>query len=505
MSYNKQIKGIHLKSLLEHHYGFVNPDIPDHIERWGGISVGTVNSNYWVEMLMPVGAPPDDGRRRLLITFIESGGADSVPIKDLDYYTSLTHHIASHSQEIYTIQDNEKILKWMKNKMSEFKGPTPPNSPDSNNEGLNLLFETLNPEKTTILREKFMEFKRNEDINPVRFRVPKPFFSQGENPEFKSGSLYPKFTYKLIEHEGMMSHKEYKALTDVNEKTQHVIVTPFIYGVSPDILIKSQNPLQHLEGLSPENYFEKEKPHRVESNPEYKPLRVCYRVGQALAAFHSTTEEGRGFSLTLDNRMGVDKWKNLLSEVEAQKTNLVKSTGNKDLFDEISTRVNSAIAKWKKIEKDLPKGNLHGDLFPDNVIIAGLTSDKKVRGNLNVGIIDPWGASTDSLLFDVGICIAAWCTTKGGKLLKENAQAFLSGYDSVRERTPLEKRNTLLAAQVGATRFALTRAHMHIQPRDPNQEIELRSPKEFLIKAKLFSTLAFKDKNILEPTHNFDG
>ena len=79
---------------------------------------------------------------------------------------------------------------------------------------------------------------------------------------------------------------------------------------------------------------------------------------------------------------------------------------------------------------DLPQGVIHADLFPDNVFFLG---DKLS------GLIDFYFACTDTLAYDVAICLNAWCfepdhsynVTKGRALLDALHQgAFAVGETS---------------------------------------------------------------------------
>ena len=75
----------------------------------------------------------------------------------------------------------------------------------------------------------------------------------------------------------------------------------------------------------------------------------------------------------------------------------------------------------KSWPRDLPDGVIHADLFPDNVFFLG---------DRLSGLIDFYFACTDTLAYDVAVCLNAWCfepdhsynVTKGRALLKAYAQ-----------------------------------------------------------------------------------
>ena len=63
----------------------------------------------------------------------------------------------------------------------------------------------------------------------------------------------------------------------------------------------------------------------------------------------------------------------------------------------IETELDHLEKSWPR---DLPQGVIHADLFPDNVFFLG---DKLS------GLIDFYFACTDTLAYDVAICLNAWC------------------------------------------------------------------------------------------------
>ena len=73
---------------------------------------------------------------------------------------------------------------------------------------------------------------------------------------------------------------------------------------------------------------------------------------------------------------------------------------------------------------DLPRGFIHGDLFPDNVFFI---NDKIT------GVIDFYFSCTDILTYDLAIAINAWCFDKKNNFQDKKYQALLKGYNSKRK------------------------------------------------------------------------
>ena len=98
--------------------------------------------------------------------------------------------------------------------------------------------------------------------------------------------------------------------------------------------------------------------------------------------------------------------------------------------------------------KDLPHGNIHADLFPDNVFFIG----DEVSG-----VIDFYFACTDALGYDLAVCLNAWCFEPDGAFNLTKGQALLSGYAGVRALTSAEIEALPLLSRGAALRFLLTR------------------------------------------------
>ncbi len=449
MAFNRKVEGAHIIEILKELYGFNfpptedRPGVPRNVDGWEGIAEGTVNGNYLVEMLMPRGDAPDNGNRRLVITFLEDGGVDAVPRQDIDFYMSLLSHIRHNCLSI-----------------------------------------------------------NDDDGRQVRFRVPAPYRANSEHPD-KLGPLWVDYTYTPLDND--ISMTEYRRMRESGEyatETKPIIVSPFINGAPASHALDGQEPKMFLKGKTVDEFWENGRSHREPQNPDFFPLKVCYSFGRALAAFHLAAMDFPGEKK--ENRMGVDKWLDILSGVEEHAQKVDKHVGKEGFVkDRLSHHIHALVEQWEKDAKGLPKGFIHGDPFPDNVLMTGIANhlgkmDKKVRGTIDVGIIDPWAACYDTLLLDIGIVLGSWATTKDGKIIPENAKAFLAGYDKVRQRSPEEIRLTSLAAEVGSARFALTRANMRIDL-DPDMTIKLRDPSEMLDRANNFKRLEMAHPNALEP------
>jgi homoserine kinase type II len=93
-------------------------------------------------------------------------------------------------------------------------------------------------------------------------------------------------------------------------------------------------------------------------------------------------------------------------------------------------------------------GLIHQDLFPDNVMVDE-------HGQL-VAILDFEQATWGALVYDLIVCINAWCWD-GTRIHQPAAQALIAAYEAVRPLEPSERRRLVDEARLGSARFAITR------------------------------------------------
>ena len=165
--------------------------------------------------------------------------------------------------------------------------------------------------------------------------------------------------------------------------------------------------------------------------------RHCAAVGKALAGLHVA---GRGFGLTRANGLGLSAWRPLFERFEARADEIVPG-----LAATIRAELDVLEARWPA---GLEPGIIHADLFPDNVFFLG---------NHLSGLIDFYFACTDTLAYDVAICLNAWCFEPDGAFNRTKGQAMIAGYEKVRCLLPEEVEALPTLARGAALRFMLTR------------------------------------------------
>ena len=119
----------------------------------------------------------------------------------------------------------------------------------------------------------------------------------------------------------------------------------------------------------------------------------------------------------------------------------------------------------------LPRGPIHADLFRDNVMFDDTAGSDRL-----CGFFDFYFAGTDTLLFDVAVCINDWCADLDtGALDEPRAAAFVRAYTHERALTHGELRAFPALLRAAALRFWISRLwdwHLPrdaalLQPKDP--------------------------------------
>jgi len=181
----------------------------------------------------------------------------------------------------------------------------------------------------------------------------------------------------------------------------------------------------------------------------------CAGLGRALAELHLA---GADFRMTRPNALSVAGWRQLYDAAKGRADGVQGG-----LAAAIAAELELLAKSWPR---DLPQGVIHADLFPDNVFFLG---------DRLSGLIDFYFACTDTLAYDVAICLNAWCFESDHSYNVTKGRALLTAYAAKRALSAAERTALPLLARGAAMRFLLTRlvdwlevpAGALVRPKDP--------------------------------------
>ncbi len=184
-------------------------------------------------------------------------------------------------------------------------------------------------------------------------------------------------------------------------------------------------------------------------------VRHCAAVGKMLAVLH---DEAADYPASRPNALSPTGWRTWLDRsgdaADALKPGLTAF---------MRAELEALARQWPT---DLPRGVIHGDLFPDNVFFDG---------DRLSGVIDFYFAANDILAFDLAVCINAWCFDDHDHLRIDRSAALLAGYSEVRPLQREEIHALPLLCRGAAMRFFVTRLYdwshtpgsAQVTPKDP--------------------------------------
>jgi len=162
-------------------------------------------------------------------------------------------------------------------------------------------------------------------------------------------------------------------------------------------------------------------------------------AGAAMARMHVALED---FAPDRPNSMGCAEWRPLLERCGAS-----LDTIRPGLFARVDAALAEVEAGWPR---HLPRGAIHADLFPDNVLMLG----ERVTG-----LIDFYFAATDVRAYDLAVMHSAWAFDGGGRPSDAAiGEALFAGYESVRPLSADERAVFGTLARGACIRFFLSRA-----------------------------------------------
>jgi len=195
----------------------------------------------------------------------------------------------------------------------------------------------------------------------------------------------------------------------------------------------------------------------------------CAAVGEALARLHLA---GADFPLRRNNALSLAGWRPLYEAVRTRTDSL-----QPDLSAAVAAELDHLERDWPN---DLPVGVIHADLFPDNVFFLGHALS---------GLIDFYFACTDTLAYDIAVCLNAWCFEPDHSFNVTKGRALLQGYAKVRPLSAAEHVALPILSRGAALRFLLTRLvdWLHVPP---GALVRPKDPLEYFRKLRFHQRVA---------------
>jgi homoserine kinase type II len=189
-------------------------------------------------------------------------------------------------------------------------------------------------------------------------------------------------------------------------------------------------------------------------------VRHCAALGEALSKLHKA---GGDFKGTRENTLSLTQWPKLFETAASRADEVQQGLG---------TFIEEELAFLQKAwPANLPRGVIHADLFPDNVLFLGDSLS---------GLIDFYFACTDFLVYDLAVCLNAWCFESDLSFNITKGMALFTGYERLRKLQPEEIEALPVLARGAALRFALTRLvdwlnrpdGAMVHPKDPLEYVQ---------------------------------
>jgi homoserine kinase type II len=184
-------------------------------------------------------------------------------------------------------------------------------------------------------------------------------------------------------------------------------------------------------------------------------IAQCSAVGTMLARVHLA---GMSYPAIMENPRGVKWWQAVLPEI----TPFLPKNDAALVKSEVEFQARQRFSA-------LPRGAIHADLFRDNVLFEG----RRISG-----IIDFYFACTDTLLYDVAICVNDWCVRADGELDAGLTTGLLAAYRTTRAFISEEAQAWPVLLRAAALRFWISRLYDFHLPR-PGELTHAKDPRHF--------------------------
>ncbi len=200
----------------------------------------------------------------------------------------------------------------------------------------------------------------------------------------------------------------------------------------------------------------------------------CFKLGNKMASMHLKSKD---FFLERKNSLSIEGWEQLINSCSNSISINNLNEIEHNILEEIQNSFNFCKKNWPN---NLPKGFIHGDIFPDNVFF---------QNNEISGIIDFYFSCTDFFAYDIAVAVNAWCFDDQKKFNKKKFSSLIEGYSLKRRLSEQEFFYLPLLSQAAALRFLLTRIYDWAHT-PKNADVRLKDPKEYIEKLRFHKSIA---------------
>ncbi len=199
-----------------------------------------------------------------------------------------------------------------------------------------------------------------------------------------------------------------------------------------------------------------------------KPIH-CSNLGLTIAKMHNASEK---LNIKRENELGFDKLGIIIEKLKTYKKH-IDDEKLKFIEDEF-------LFLSREINKDLPSGIIHADLFPDNIFFE--------ENNLT-GIIDFYFSCNDFYAYEIAICLNAWCfEDNNNEFNPTKAKYLLGSYNQERKFSNEEVEALPLLARASALRYLLTRL-LDFYSHEDSDLILKKDPNEYISKLRFHQSV----------------
>ena len=198
----------------------------------------------------------------------------------------------------------------------------------------------------------------------------------------------------------------------------------------------------------------------------------CYLIGDLIGNLQN---KSRYCDLIRKNSLSLEDCKKIFQDCKNSISEKEIDNLSNGLCDLIEDSLKDCLEKWPS---HLPKGIIHGDLFPDNVFFL----NNKVSG-----VIDFYFSCVDIKIYEIAIVINAWCFDQNNTLNIEKVKNLIKGFTLHNNLTKDEIFSLNILAKGASLRFLITRLFDWYNTPE-NSYVKRKDPQEYIDKLLYFNS-----------------